>query len=116
MDGCDVTEAQLQSAVIECARLLGWRVAHFRSALTGKGYRTPVEADGKGFPDLICTRGSRLLVVELKSASGRLAAEQDEWLRAFVEVGATVCVFLPRDWESGTIEAVLRNDRVQEAA
>lgn len=48
-----ISEAELQSAVIELARTLGYRVAHFRAARTAQGWRTPVEADGAGFPDLV---------------------------------------------------------------
>lgn len=43
-------ERQWQAQVIELARILGWRVAHFRPALTKHGWRTPVQADGAGFP------------------------------------------------------------------
>ena len=47
-----MSERELQDAVIQLARLLGWRVAHFRPAMTTRGWRTPVSADGAGFPDL----------------------------------------------------------------
>src|SRR6202042_1235579 len=77
-----VTEAELQHGVIELARLLGYRVAHFRPALTTKGWRTPVEADGKGFPDLVLARPGRLIFAELKTNTGRATLEQGEWLSA----------------------------------
>jgi hypothetical protein len=41
------------SAVIDLPHLLGWRAAHFRPARTATGWRTPVAADGAGFPDLV---------------------------------------------------------------
>jgi hypothetical protein len=53
LPGGVVAERDFQSAVVPCARLFGWRVAHFRAAQTKHGWRTPVEADGKGFPDLL---------------------------------------------------------------
>ena len=104
-----MSEVQLQSAVLEMAKLLGWRVAHFRTANTTQGWMTPVAADGKGFPDLCMVRGERLLFVELKAEKGRLSPEQDEWLAALqVSRQCGVAVFYPRDWRNGTVEAVLR--------
>jgi hypothetical protein len=46
------TEREFQRQVIDLARLLGWRCAHFRPGRTARGWRTPVQADGAGFPDL----------------------------------------------------------------
>ena len=64
-----MTEAQFQSAIVELARLLGYRVAHFRAAKTAHGWRTPVAADGAGWPDLTLAKPGRLLFVECKSAA-----------------------------------------------
>ena len=105
-----MTERELQSAVIECARLLGWRVAHFRPALTARGWRTPVEADGAGFPDLVMVRAGVLLFVELKAVRGRLSDAQVEWVDALAACRQDVrmLVWRPADWLSGDVEAVLR--------
>lgn len=106
-----MTEAQLQSAVIECARLLGWRVAHFRPALTSKGYRTAVEADGAGWPDLFMvhpSNGMAPYAVELKAAQGRLSPEQRAWLELLQIGGCYTAVWTPADWTSGHIEHLLR--------
>lgn len=114
-----MTEAQLQHAVIECAHTFGWRVAHFRPAMTAKGWRTPVEADGKGFPDLVLVRRGRLIFAELKSDKGRLSDEQNLWFDTLLPVirnNPTVhaLVWRPKDWLSGEIEQTLRP--VKEAA
>lgn len=93
------TEAGFQRAVIELARLYGWRVAHFRPAQTGKGWRTPVQADGAGFPDLLMCRGGRIIAAELKAERGRVSAEQIDWLAALEAAGCETFVFRPRDWE-----------------
>lgn len=106
---CAVTERELQTAVIECARLLGWRVAHFRPALTARGWRTPVEGDGAGFPDLVLARPGRLIFAELKSERGRVSDEQNAWLDALATPGVVRAVWFPRDWLSGAIEYVLRD-------
>jgi hypothetical protein len=118
--GAGVTERELQKGVIDCARLFGWRVAHFRPAQTARGWRTPVEADGAGFPDLVLVRHDRLIFAELKGDGGRLAAAQSEWLQALDVVGGTVEVYVwhPADWTDGTIEQTLapRNITVRGAA
>jgi hypothetical protein len=68
-----MAEAELLDNVIELAHLFGWRVAHFRPAMTKHGWRTPVSADGKGFVDLVLVR-DRTIFVELKSTKGRSQA------------------------------------------
>lgn len=102
------TEAQLQSAVIALAQALGWRVAHFRTARTRHGWRTPVAADGNGFPDLVLVR-ERVIFAELKGAAGRLSAAQEDWGRALDGARAAWCVWRPTDWESGEIARQLGN-------
>jgi VRR-NUC domain len=103
-----VTEAAFTGQVLTLARLLGWRRAHFRPARTAGGWRTPVQGDGAGFPDLLLIQASagRLLVAELKAARGRLTAEQAAWLRAFEAAGVPAYVWRPADWPE--IERVLR--------
>jgi len=103
-----VTERELQRAVLRLARLLGWRVAHFRPARTARGWRTPVEADGAGWPDLVLVRGSLLLFRELKGDGGRLRAEQEWWLVALREAGQDAGLWTGQDWCSGLIERELR--------
>jgi hypothetical protein len=98
----DPVEEVFQHDVIELAHTLGWRVAHFRPALTKHGWRTPVSADGKGFPDLILVR-DRVIAVELKRdhAKGRtkseLSVEQEEWLEAFRAAGIEAYCWRPVD-------------------
>ncbi len=102
-----MTEAELQECVIATAHLFGWRVAHFRAAQTKHGWRTPVAADGKGFPDLVLVR-DRVVFVELKAERGRTSPEQLDWLAALANAGAEQYVWRPSDWADGTIEAALR--------
>ena len=97
-----ITERQWQTQVIGLARYCGWRVAHFRPALNAKGqWRTPVEADGKGYPDLTMARVGELLVVELKTEKGRLAPSQRLWLEVLETIeGIDVYVWKPSDWDA----------------
>lgn len=120
------SERDFCDQILDAARIFKWRSAHFRPALTSKGWRTPVQGDGAGFPDLILVRGSRLIVAELKvpdtkrlrdawrnteiwsgprvTAWVQAGVEKDlfkpgqiEWLTAFVPVGAESYVWMPDD-------------------
>lgn len=87
-----ISEAELQQAVIDTARTFGWRCAHFRPARTKHGWQTPVAADGKGFPDLVLVnrQTGRLIFAELKSDRGKTTPEQDDWLRDLQAVAAQI--------------------------
>ena len=100
-------EDDMQAGVIALARMLGYRVAHFRPALTAKGWRTPVSGDGKGFPDLILVRRGRVIVAELKSAKGECTPEQEAWLDSFRASCAEVYVWRPADYPN-VIKALLQ--------
>jgi hypothetical protein len=102
-----MTEAELQSNVTELAKILGWRSAHFRPAMTSHGWRTAVSGDGKGFPDLVLVR-ERILFVELKGVRGTLSVEQQDWMFALGEAGVQREIWRPCHWLDGTIEAELR--------
>ena len=107
-----ISEAELQQAVIETARTLGWRVAHFRPARTKHGWVTPVAADGKGFPDLVLVHHERgrLVFAELKSDKGKTSPDQDAWLAGLERVADTVPdvvsvhVWTPADWPKAIVE------------
>ena len=103
-----MTEAELQTATIDVAHLYGWRVAFFRPARTASGWRTPVGADGGGWPDCVFVR-ERIIAVEFKSDAGKVAPEQQQWLDAFRAAGTESYVWRPHDLTSGTVLAVLRH-------
>lgn len=73
-------------------------------------WRTPVAADGKGFPDLVAVREElaagkrrpRVLFIELKTDKGRLSKEQKEWHEELIGAGAEAYVWRPRDWKTLT--------------
>lgn len=75
-------EAQFMGAVIDLARRLGWLCAHFRPAMTAHGWCTPVQADGKGWPDLALAHPTqhRLILAELKAGDRKPTPDQDKWL------------------------------------
>jgi hypothetical protein len=99
-----ITEAEFTAQVLELAKRLGWRAAHFRPARTARGWRTAVQGDGAGFPDLVLVR-RRVIVAELKAGRGKLTPAQTDWLGVFERAGITAYVWHPRDWPQ--IELVL---------
>jgi hypothetical protein len=99
-------EATFTTQVIELARMLRYRVAHFRPAMTKHGWRTAVAGDGAGFCDLVMVKPGRLIFAELKSETGRLTEEQTHWIATLREAGAEVWVWRPSDFDQ--IVAVLR--------
>lgn len=91
-----ITETAFLSQVLELAALLGYEGAHFRPALTQKGWRTPVQGSlGKGWPDLVLVRGSRILFVELKTDKGTVSPDQHRVLEVLEATGAYVNVWTP---------------------
>lgn len=105
-----MSEDKLLANVIGAMRDLGWRVAHFRPAKTAKGWRTAVQGDGKGFPDVIACRRERMIVAELKSHRGSTTGDQDIWLSVFAKAGAEAYVWKPIHWLDGTIHRALGED------
>ncbi len=81
-----MTEEDLLRAVLQLAKMNGWRTAHFRTAQIAGRYQTPVQGDGKGWPDLTLVKAGRIIFAELKSAAGRLEPEQEIWLEMLREV------------------------------
>jgi hypothetical protein len=99
---------ELQRAIIDLARRLGWRVGHFPPVPTERGWRTPVAADGKGFLDLVLVR-ERVVWAEIKGDTDRLRREQQGWIDALRMAGQEVYVWSPETWRSGEVESILRS-------
>jgi hypothetical protein len=102
-----MTEADLLRGVLDLCRVLGWRTLHVRPARTAHGWRTAVQGDGAGFPDVLALRGDCIVAAELKADRGNLTDEQRDWLAAFAASGADVHVWRPVDYPDA-IAAVLR--------
>lgn len=89
-------EKVFQEQVVQLARHCGWLVYHTYDARRSE----------KGFPDLVMVRGARVVVAELKSASGRVTPEQMRWIEAFKRIPhIQTFVWRPGDWDE--VEATL---------
>lgn len=100
------TEAEFARQVLAYARICGWRSAHFRPGLTlGGEWKTAVQGDGVGFPDLILVRGTRMIAAELKVGRNAVTMEQQAWLAAFEVAGVPAYTWRPADWTE--IERIL---------
>ena len=82
-----VSEEEFLQQVITAARLLNWLVYHTRDSRGSEA----------GYPDLTMLRGGRLLVMELKSETGKVTPEQQHWIEEWQKAGAYASVFRPTD-------------------
>jgi hypothetical protein len=95
-----LSEADFLRQVIALARLNGWRVAHFRPAMSKSGrWMTAVQGDGAGFPDLVLVR-EVVIFAELKVGKNKPSPAQVAWLEDLKAAGAIAHVWRPEDWET----------------
>lgn len=94
------TEKQFMAMVIRLAKLCGWAIYHTRDS----------RKSDIGWPDLVLCRPPHLLFVELKTDTGEVKPEQEEWLGRLQECDQVARVWRPGDWSE--IEAVLTGQEV----
>jgi len=91
------SERDFQAAVLDLARLRGWRSFHVRES----------QGSAHGWPDLILLRRGRMIAAELKSMKGRPTPWQLVWLEDLGQVaGVESHLWRPSDWDD--IEQALR--------
>lgn len=109
-----MTGKELQEAFIGEGRRHGWLVAHtppVQAVVKGargedvKRWMTPIQADGKGFPDLLLVR-ERVVVVEVKGKGDAVRPEQSVWLSAFRMAGIETYVWTEADWPERVTEVL----------
>ena len=93
-------EAEFEDRVVELAKATGWKVLHIHDSRAVDWRSDP------GWPDWVLCRPPDLIVVELKSETGRVRKGQRQWVDALVASGAEACFWRPGDWDA--IEARLR--------
>ena len=94
-----MTERDLQAAIVELARTIGWMVYHPYDSRRS----TP------GYPDLtmVHPRTGAILFAELKTETGKVTDEQDQWLRALAVRGLAF-VWRPEHLTDGSIARALQ--------
>jgi hypothetical protein len=92
------TEDDFQNKVMELAKRCHWQVQHnskVQEVRNGRTFwRTAVKGDN-GFVDLVIAKNGRVIHAELKTATGRLSADQMRWRDA---LGETWRLWRPSDW------------------
>lgn len=90
-----VSEVEWQAAARAALGTTGWRYYIARP-----GRRTEPAPHTAGFPDLLCLRPPRAIVIEAKLEGGHVATAQTEWLDTFTACGIEAYLFeFPRDWQ-----------------
>jgi hypothetical protein len=94
-----ITEAQWQRTVLDVAYRHVWRVFHPITSQK-KGHYATFQAGAKGYPDLTLARaGDGILFVELKTDTGKLRPEQEEWRDTILAAGGEWHLWRPSDYE-----------------
>lgn len=112
LEAAAMSEDELLGYVINCAKVTGWMVCHFRPGRTAHGWTTPIQGH-KGYPDLTLVRGttvfnSRLIFAELKREGKDPKPEQQEWLDCLKLLPwVEVHVWRPHNWLDGTVQKCL---------
>lgn len=88
-----------QKDIVDLAHVAGYMVAQFRALQTKHGWRTPVSADGEGWPDFVLIGRGRCLFREAKTGTGRLTDAQTRWITHMRANGLDADVWRPRDME-----------------
>lgn len=84
-----LTEKDLQSLVIDLARLYKWKTYHTFDS----------RRSASGFPDLVMVHPVRgVIFVELKREDGKVSAKQQEWIDALRVALQLAFVWRPSSW------------------
>ena len=100
-----VSETDWLRSVGDTLDLTGWAWIHHRPGRRTNGkWATPTQGNsGRGWSDIFAVRGARAIAIELKTAGGRVTAEQTGWLERVRAAGIeTHLIRLPADWDHFT--------------
>ena len=92
----EISEAEFQKAVIQLAKLHGWKVMHTQPAQIRPGKWITPNTGNQGFPDLVMSHPYRgTLFAELKADKGVVSELQWDWINSLQESGEEVHVWRP---------------------
>lgn len=97
-------EKAFQRQVVEAAEILHWAWLHvYHGQFKAGRYRTPTDGPlGKGWPDLLMVRDTRILAAELKVKKNKPTDDQHRVLALLQLAGVEVYVWRPDDWDQLT--------------
>lgn len=78
------SEREFQREVVKRALLFGWKVYHTYDS----------RRSAAGFPDLVMVR-DKVIFVELKTETGKLSKEQEDWIGALANASMEAHVWRP---------------------
>lgn len=97
-------EAAWQHTVMTVLQSHGWVAFHINASIVGTGadgrprYATAVTSQGRGFPDVLAIRYSRMVLIECKAQRGVVSMAQQQWhARLALVPGVEVYVLRPGD-------------------
>jgi hypothetical protein len=87
--GSLTSEKTLLEQVRQLARMLGWRTYHPHLSKWSE----------RGWPDVVLCRPPRVMFLELKSETGKVSAEQAEWIEALRACGLDARIVRPSGFD-----------------
>lgn len=87
--GSLTSERTLLQQVRDLARMLGWMTYHPHLSKWSE----------RGWPDVVLCKPPRILFLELKSETGRVSAEQTQWLDALRACGLDARIVRPSGFD-----------------
>ena len=93
-------EREWQAQVVGWAKTLGWRVYHTHDSRRSE----------PGWPDLALVH-DRLVMAELKTDTGRVSDDQQQWLALLTAAGVETYLWRPKDVDE--VLSVLRRRRTK---
>lgn len=98
------TEAECRTAILDAARLGGWRIHCPRKVQTNKGKHLTADEGHRGWPDLTFVRRGQLVCFELKrDKTGRIGEGQQEWIDELDAVPGVTALFV---WVPSQMQAL----------
>lgn len=95
-DASRMDEDELLTGLLDAAAAGGWLVHHIRRSDLG------LQQGHSGWPDIVAAHRERrkLVVIECKSATGRVEPWQEAWLRALRAAGVDARVVRPAEYDA----------------
>lgn len=95
------SEAEFQQQVLDLAQLGGWSAYHTHDSRRSQA----------GWPDLVLCRPPELIFAELKSETGKVSPEQQQWVDDLNACGQEAVIWRPSDLAPIIIQRLSRRRR-----